>query len=132
MSACAVCGPFGRAFGLMAVVALSSALSGCGGGLKASVRAIGDPDRGAQLVTDAGCSSCHLIPGQAAGIGLVGPPLAAIGSRTVIAGRLANTPPNMISWLQHPQAFAPGGVMPDMGLTPQQARDITAYLYTLQ
>jgi cytochrome c2 len=31
-----------------------------------------------------------------------------------------------------PQRIVPGNAMPDMGLNERQARDIAAYLYTLQ
>ena len=55
-----------------------------------------------------------------------------MANRLYLAGLLRNTPANMIHWLREPQAVAPGSVMPDMGLTEQQARDITAYLYTLE
>ena len=32
----------------------------------------------------------------------------------------------------HPQQIVPHNAMPDMGLTSEQAKDITAYLYTLR
>jgi cytochrome c1 len=38
----------------------------------------------------------------------------------------------MIAWLQNPQAIVPGNAMPNMGLSEPDARDITAYLYTLR
>lgn len=38
----------------------------------------------------------------------------------------------MIKWIQHPQRIDPQVVMPEMGVTDQDARDITAYLYTLR
>jgi cytochrome c1 len=78
------------------------------------------------------CGSCHQLPGKANAIGLVGPPLGGVGQRAIIAGRLANTPANMVLWLKSPQSVAPGNAMPDMGLSDQQARDIAAYLYTLE
>jgi cytochrome c2 len=125
-------GPFRRATSLIAALACGAALlAGCGAP-DAAARAIGDPERGAELVENHGCGSCHIVPGRASGIGLVGPPLAGMGARTIIAGKLANTPENMIRWLQDPQEVVPGNVMPDMGLSRADARDITAYLYTLR
>jgi cytochrome c1 len=62
----------------------------------------------------------------------VGPPLDHMGRRVFIAGLLRNTPENMVRWLRFPQRIVPGNAMPDMGLTERQARDITAYLYTLE
>ena len=35
-------------------------------------------------------------------------------------------------WIKHPQQIDPKNVMPDMGVNDQDARDITAYLYTLR
>jgi cytochrome c1 len=54
-----------------------------------------------------------------------------MGRRVTIAGVLRNTPDNMIEWLRNPQAVVPHNAMPDMDLDERQARDITAYLYTL-
>lgn len=92
----------------------------------------GDPARGAALIRDYGCGSCHQIPGIADANGLVGPPLANIGVRVYLAGMLRNTPDNLMFWLRHPQQVVPGNVMPDMGMTAPDARDIAAYLYTLR
>lgn len=55
-----------------------------------------------------------------------------MGKRIFIAGLLRNTPANMVTWLLDPQEIVPGNAMPDMGLSEEQARDITAYLYTLE
>jgi cytochrome c2 len=35
-------------------------------------------------------------------------------------------------WLRHPQQIVQGNIMPDMGMTAPDARDIAAYLYTLR
>ena len=92
----------------------------------------GNVQRGADLIKDYGCGSCHQIPGVADANGLVGPPLANIGDRVYIAGMLRNTPDNLMLWLRHPQRVVPGNVMPDMGMTAPDARDIATYLYTLR
>ncbi|HEY8213353.1 MAG TPA: c-type cytochrome [Methylocystis sp.] len=92
----------------------------------------GDPKRGAAEIRNAGCGSCHRIPGIAGADGLVGPPLDVISRRIYLAGVLRNTPENMIAWLQNPQRFVPGNAMPNMNLSEAQSRDIAAYLYTLQ
>jgi cytochrome c1 len=62
--------------------------------------------------------------------GKVGPPLANVGSRGIIGGRLENKPDNLRRWIEHPQAVSPGTTMPDLGVTPADARDISAFLYT--
>ena len=90
----------------------------------------GDPIRGKLLVGRYSCGACHQMPGVEEADGLVGPPLATFSRRTMIAGLLPNTPPNLVLWLRHPQAVTPGNAMPDLGLTDAQARDIAAYLYT--
>jgi cytochrome c1 len=89
----------------------------------------GDPGRGALLVGRYSCGACHQIPDVEDANGLVGPPLGAFSRRTMIAGLLPNTPPNLVLWLRHPQSVTPGNAMPDLGLTDAQARDIAAYLY---
>ena len=52
--------------------------------------------------------------------------------REFIAGELPNTPPNLMRWIQHPRQVEAHTVMPEMGVTEQDSRDIVAYLYTLQ
>jgi cytochrome c1 len=37
----------------------------------------------------------------------------------------------MVRWLQAPQKLKPGSAMPDLGLSERDARDIAAYLETL-
>ena len=94
--------------------------------------AVGDTDRGQQLITQYGCTSCHTIPGIKGPKGVVGPPLEKMALRTFIAGKVQNTPQNMIAWLQNPQAFDPANAMPNLNIKPDDARDITAYLLTLK
>jgi cytochrome c1 len=64
--------------------------------------------------------------------GLVGPPLDGVGNRQFIAGELPNTPENLMRWIQHPRQVEPHTLMPEMGVTEQDSRDIAAYLYTLR
>jgi cytochrome c1 len=79
-----------------------------------------------------GCTSCHAIPGVAGAGSTVGPPLNHIGSRSEIAGVISNTPGNLARWIQHPQQIHPGSAMPEMHVTPEDARTITIYLETLR
>lgn len=92
----------------------------------------GDAHRGRQLIPKYGCNGCHAIPGEGGASGVVGPPLQHIASRPVIAGRYPNNPRTMMGWIQNPQAFDPKSAMPNMNVTPPDARDITAYLFTLE
>ena len=92
----------------------------------------GDPDRGVALIGRYGCAACHTIPGIRGANAAVAPPLTRIASRTYLAGEIQNTPANMMRWIQHPREIEQGTAMPDMGVTDSDARDITAYLYTLR
>jgi cytochrome c len=92
----------------------------------------GNIDNGRKLVQQYGCTSCHDIPNVSGPRGMVGPPLTNIGSRQVIAGKFPNTPANMIAYLKDPQAADAQNVMPNLGLTDAQSRDIAAFLYTLK
>jgi len=91
----------------------------------------GDPARAPALIRQYGCHGCHLVPGVPGADGMVGPPLIHWSRRTFIAGRLPNNPDNLIVWMMNPQAVNPGSAMPDSGLTEADARDIAAYLFTL-
>jgi len=79
-----------------------------------------------------GCNACHDISGVPGARGLVGPPLDGVAQRYFIAGELANTPDNLMRWIQHPKQVEPHTAMPEMGVTEQDSRDIAAYLYTLR
>jgi len=92
----------------------------------------GNADRGKQLIGQYGCTACHIVPGVQGPRGMVGPPLDHIGSRNMIAGKLPNTPENLMRWLQNPQAMDPMNAMPNLGITPKDSQDIAAYLYTLK
>jgi cytochrome c len=108
-------------------------LSGCDAkSEKSPVNVSGDPKRGMDLIKQYGCGGCHLIPGIVDATGNVGPPLLHVGTRTYIAGFFSNSPENMALWIQDPQRALPGNAMPRMGVTPQDSRDITAFLYTLK
>ena len=92
----------------------------------------GDPHRGLAAIGRYGCGACHTIPGVRGASATVGPPLSGIASRSFLAGQLPNSPDNMRRWIQHPQAVERGTAMPNMGVTDDDARAITAYLYTLR
>ena len=92
----------------------------------------GEPSRGVSAIGRYGCGSCHEIPGIRRATGTVGPPLAKIARRTYLAGHVSNTPQDMMRWIQHPQELEHGTAMPEMNIPDPDARDITAYLYTLR
>ena len=98
----------------------------------AEVTTGGDAKRGAAAIGRYGCGTCHVIPGVSGAVGKVGPPLTGIGARVYLAGELQNTPDNMMRWIQNPQGVNPKTLMPNVGVTEQDARDIAGYLYTLR
>ncbi len=107
----------------IAVLAGCAALSGCGKH---------DRFAAARTLIANDCGACHNVPGIPGAQGRVGPPLAGIGSRQIIAGHFANTPNNLVSWIEHPQRLLPGDAMPEMGLSHAQAQAVASYLYTLE
>jgi cytochrome c2 len=94
----------------------------------------GDPTRGRALIASGvhGCTTCHTIPGIRGVPGVVGPPLDGLVRRGFIAGQLPNVPGVLIAFLESPPALVSNTGMPNVGLTPQEARDVAAYLYTLE
>lgn len=120
--------------GLGLLVFCGALLCGCQGDIEGTAAAMtgGSPTRGRQVIRRYGCESCHSIPGVAGARGQVGPPLDNIASRSYLAGRLPNSPDNMIRWIRDPQSVEPGTLMPQMGVSEQDGKDIAAYLYTLR
>jgi cytochrome c2 len=92
----------------------------------------GDARRGAEAIRAYGCDACHTIPGIVTANALVGPPLDGWADRRYIAGKLPNEPELLVQWIRYPQAIEPGTAMPNLGVTEQDARDISAYLFTLR
>jgi cytochrome c len=90
----------------------------------------GDPRRGEAMFIQYGCGSCHSVKNVRTATGMVGPPLDGIALRVIIGGHLANNPPNMEKWIRDPQHVSPGTAMPDLAVGEEDARDITAFLYT--
>lgn len=97
-----------------------------------SVATGGYSHRGQKIMTEYRCGSCHEIPGIRNADGVFGPPLNAMACRSYIAGQIPNTPQNLTNWVKSPQSMKPKTAMPELGLSDQQARDVTAYLETLR
>jgi cytochrome c len=92
----------------------------------------GDAPRGLQLLARYQCGSCHVIPEVPAATGRVGPTLASFGARSYIAGHIPNGPQNLQQWLQDPPAMVAGTRMPDLGVSPADARDMAAWLLSMR
>jgi cytochrome c oxidase subunit 2 len=61
--------------------------------------------------------------------GCVGPNLANVGARSYIgAGSFKNTDETLARWIQNPQAMKQGVLMPNLGVKPEEAKALVAYL----
>ncbi|HEX8606358.1 MAG TPA: c-type cytochrome [Pseudoduganella sp.] len=92
----------------------------------------GDVARGKQLLAQFQCGACHSIPGVEAARSTAGPPLDTFGRRSYVAGQLPNYPDPLVRWIVDPPAVKPGTLMPNLGVSPEDARHMAAYLYTLR
>ncbi len=91
----------------------------------------GDPPRGKAVIQRVGCGACHTIPGVRWPQGTVGPSLQGFADRRLIAGRFPNEPGTLALWVRNAPALIPETGMTPMPLTEEEARDVAAYLYTL-
>jgi cytochrome c oxidase subunit 2 len=67
--------------------------------------------QGRKLFQEKTCVSCHTVRGHE-GMGITGPDLTRVGSRsTIAAGVLENTPERLAQWLHDPNHFKPGNKM---------------------
>jgi putative membrane protein len=124
-----------RTLVLLAAVTTAAALGGCGrqaeGEAESGITG-GNAERGRAAIRSFGCGACHEVRGVPGADGRVGPSLNAVAARVYIAGYLPNEPETLVRWIMAPQAYRDPTVMPDLGVTEQQARDIAAYLYTMK
>ena len=119
-------------------------------GLTFNTALAGNADRGLKLLSTGvgGCVGCHMIAGNPVMMGVIGPNLTHIASRTTIgAGLFPNDAKHLAMWIKNARAMKPGVVMPTlgkgqfdpvtkavvpMGLTDEQIADIVAYLQALK
>jgi cytochrome c oxidase subunit II len=84
---------------------------------------------GEKLFTAKGCVGCHALNAFNAPTGMIGPNLANVGARTYIAaGTLKNTDENLARWIENPQLIKQGVLMPNLGVKPDEARSLVAFL----
>ncbi len=129
------------------------------------IPALGEEDAaliaaGRRYFSENRCAGCHVVRGHD-GMGMIGPDLTKIGSRTTIAaGLLENTPENLYRWITEPENVKPGNfmahsrkvvpkgmvVMPgyriydaekdeetvDIEITPEEGHALVAYLHSLK
>jgi cytochrome c2 len=116
----------------IAVALLSAAACSHGDADAAALTQGGDATRGRELIRSYGCGSCHTIPHVPGAVAIVGPNLQGIAGRAYIAGVVPNQPEYMMQWIMNPPGVDSKTAMPNLHVTARDARDIAAYLYTLQ
>src|SRR5438093_995518 len=84
--------------------------------------------RGEHLFEELGCHGCHLTEGyedlaKSSGVSAIGPSLRRIAAKLDQGW--------MVRWITNPHAFRPRTRMPNLRLSDDEARAITAYLVTL-
>ena len=84
---------------------------------------------GEKLFMAKGCMGCHSLQAVGAPKGMIGPNLANVGARShIAAGWLPNTDENLERWIREPQTVKKGVLMPNLGVTVEEARALRAYL----
>jgi cytochrome c oxidase subunit 2 len=118
-------------------------------GLAFTAGLTGNAHRGKDVFSASACTGCHTITGNPMAMGVVGPNLTHIGSRTTIAaGKYPNAAAFLALWIKNARVMKPGVTMPTLGaneydpilkakvttggLTDQQIADIVAYLSALK
>jgi cytochrome c oxidase subunit II len=119
--------------------------------LKFTAGLTGNAARGKQVFSSSACIGCHSIAGNPAAMGVTGPNLTHVGSRsTIAAGRFPNAAAYLALWIKNARQMKPEVIMPTLGLdeydpvlkakvtaaggglTDQQIADIVAYLTALK
>ena len=90
-----------------------------------------NPEQGRIALQAHECGVCQIIPGVRGARGRVGPPLDAYSRRVYVAGKFPNTPQVLVRWIQDAPSLAPRTAMPAIAVSEAQARNMAAYLYTL-
>jgi cytochrome c oxidase subunit 2 len=95
--------------------------------------------KGRKLFAEKTCIGCHTVRGHE-GVGITGPDLTHVASRTTIAaGLLENNPDEVARWISHPDVVKPGNKMYENGyipnnikLTPDDVTALVAYIESLK
>ncbi|MBJ7446204.1 MAG: c-type cytochrome [Brevundimonas sp.] len=91
-----------------------------------------DAAAGLAVIERLGCAACHQIPGVDWPQGTVGGSLDGFADRSMIAGQFPNQPETLATWVRNAPSMSPKTGMPAMPMTSAEARDVAAYLYTLE
>lgn len=93
-----------------------------------------DAAAGKKIIGQKGCGGCHTIPGIPGATGSIGPNLNGVASRKTLAGGAVtnNGPDDIKRWISNPPGVKPGTLMPNLGLTDEEATQVVAYLELLK
>jgi len=117
---------------LAAAVIVSAACDSKAGEQAVAAVDAGNVERGRLALDRFQCGACHTIPGVPLARGSAGPPLHDFGRRSYIAGKIPNTEALLAQWIADPHSLIASTAMPSMGATPDDARDMAAYLKSLR
>jgi len=97
---------------------------------------------GAGLFLSKGCVACHSISGVPGAVGVRGPNLSHVGSRSTLgAGIMDMTVENIAEWLTDPNKLKPGNIMsleapvytnPDLSLSTGEIAALSSYIQSLK
>ena len=94
---------------------------------------IGNAERGQTLIAQYGCNVCHTVPGIDGPQGSLGPSMAGMASRPTIGnGQVPKTPENVARYIENPALLNPQSTMPALGIPTADAKDMAAYVLTLE
>jgi len=91
--------------------------------------------RGKRLVIEHGCLGCHPYRGRG---GTLGPEITHVGDKTVHDFDFTHVhgEHSVLGWMtahfESPESVVPGTLMPDMGLSTEDSRDLAAYMISLK
>lgn len=92
----------------------------------------GDPDLGRKKFAAA---FVRFLPRHSPGVpkadGTIAASLEHWSWRRTFLDKYPNTPANLEKWLENPSCLKPGTSMPDMDVSPQNSRDMAAYLFSI-
>jgi mono/diheme cytochrome c family protein len=97
---------------------------------RAGIAGSGNAASGKKIVDQVGCKGCHVVGDdlrmrQDRGTSYdIAPELTRVGSKA--------NPDWIFEWIKNPRGVNPDARMPNLRLTDQEARDVTAYLLTLK
>lgn len=98
----------------------------------------GDPNNGQRLFTQArpgyqsGCGTCHTLSGVSSGVWPGAPNLTNVTLRPTLSREgMQTNPDNLRRWIMDPRSMKSDATMPALaGLSEEDARDLTAFLYS--